>query len=174
VTQWTNAILVPQGGPRAPQDDMLMKLISNMVKVFLYLGLKDVRREVGSEHSDALKRLAAVGPKKQAKLQRRLESLYDRITVGPAAAPTLPPALGIAGIRAPHWRRGHFRAQPCGPARSARKLIFVAPILIHAERLSGQAPPPKAYELTTGRARPSRAAGGQQQTKQRTQPQECA
>jgi hypothetical protein len=142
-----------------------MKLISNMMKVFLYLGLKEARREVSSEHSDALKRLAAVGPKKQAKLQRRLNSLYDRITVGPATLPTIPSTLGAAGIRAPHWRRGHFRSQPCGPARSSRKLIFVAPILIHADRLGGHAPPPKVYELTTGRARPSRAASGRQQTK---------
>jgi hypothetical protein len=151
-----------------------MKLINNMVKVFLYLGLKDARREVSSEHSDALKRLAAVGPKKQAKLQRRLDSLYDRIAVGPVSAPMMPSTLGAAGSRAPHWRRGHFRAQPCGPARSSRKLIFVAPILIHADRLDGQAPPPKAYELTTSRVRPSRAAGGQQQTKQRSQPQDRA
>lgn len=165
VTQWADAILVPQGRQRTPEDDVLMKLISNMVKVFLYLGLKDARREMSPEHSDALKRLAAVGPKKQAKLQRRLDSLYDHITVGPADAPTSPPALGTIGTRAPHWRRGHFRAQACGPARSLRKLIFVAPILIHADRLGGQVPPLKAYELTTGRIRASRAASGQQQTK---------
>lgn len=174
VTQWADAILAPQGGVRTPQDDVTMKLINNMVKVFLYLDLKDARKEVSPEYSDALKRLAAVGPKKQAKLQRRLETLYDRITVGPASAPAMPAALGTAGIRAPHWRRGHFRAQPCGPARSSRKLIFVAPILIHAYRLSGQAPPPKVYGLTTDRARPPRAAGRQQQTKQRIQPQERA
>jgi hypothetical protein len=163
--QWTNAILRPQGGKPTLQDAVLMKLISNMVKVFLYLGLKDARREVSSEHSDALKRLAAVGPKKQAKLQRRLDSLYDRIAVGPATSPTIPSTLGAAGIRAPHWRRGHFRVQPCGPARSSRKLIFVAPILIHADQLGGHAPPPKVYELTTGRARPLCAASGRQQTK---------
>jgi hypothetical protein len=174
VTQWADAILAPPGRQRTPQDDVLMKLISNMVKVFLYLGLKDARKEVSSEYSDALKRLVAVGPKKQAKLQRHVASLYDRITVGPADVPTLPPALGTAGIRAPHWRRGHFRSQPSGPARSSRKLIFVAPILIHAEQLNGQVPPPKAYELTTDRARPSRTAGRQQQTKQRIQPQERA
>jgi hypothetical protein len=160
VTQWTDAILAPHG-QRTPQDDVLMKLINNMVKVFLYLGLKDARRAMSSEYSAALKRLAAVGPKKQAKLRRRLESLYDRITVGPAGAPTLPQVPGTVGIRAPHWRRGHFRAQPCGPARSSRKLIFVAPILIHADRLSGQAPPPKTYELATGHARPSLAAAGE-------------
>jgi hypothetical protein len=174
VTQWIDAILVPQGRQRTPEDDLLMKLINNMVKVFLYLGLKDARREMSSEYSDALKRLGAVGPKKQAKLQRHIASLYDHITVGPASVPAIPPAPGTAGIRAPHWRRGHFRAQPCGPARSSRKLIFVAPILIHADRLGSQAPPPKAYELTTGRVQPSRAACGQQQTKQRIQPQERA
>lgn len=174
VTQWTDAILMPQGGQRTPHDDALMKLINNMVKVFLYLGLKDARKELGTEHSATLKRLAAVGPKKHAKLQRRLESLYDRITVGPASAPAIPPASGAACSRAPHWRRGHFRAQPCGPARSSRKLIFIAPLLIHADRLGAQAPPPKAYEVTTGRAGPSRVAGGQQKTKQRIQPQEGA
>jgi hypothetical protein len=174
VTQWADAILAPPGHQRTSQDEVLIKLISNMVKVFLYLGLKDARKEVSSEYSEALKRLAAVGPKKQAKVQRRLESLYDRITVGPASTPAMPAAPGTVGIRAPHWRRGHFRAQPCGPARSSRKLIFVAPILIHADRLGGQAPPPKAYELTTGRVRPSRAAGRQQQTKQRIQPRDHA
>lgn len=170
--QWSDAILAPPGHQRTTQDDVLMKLISDMVKLFLYLGLKDARKEVRPEHSDALKRLAAVGPKKQAKVQRRLESLYDRITVGPASAPAVPAAPGTADIRAPHWRRGYFRSQPCSPARNSRKLIFVAPILIYAERLSDQAPRPKAYELTTGRARPSRAAGRQQQTKQRIQPRE--
>lgn len=122
----------------------------------------------------ANKRLTAVGPKKQAKLQRHIASLYDRITVGPASAPALPPGVGTAGIKAPHWRRGHFRAQPCSPARNSRKLLFVAPILIHADQLSGQAPPPKAYALTTGRAQPPRAAVGQQQTKRRLKHQERA
>lgn len=153
VIEWAEGILTPENGQRASDDDVLIQLINNMVKVFLYLGLKEARKEVNTEHSAALKRLAGVGPKKQAKLQRRMDSLYDRITVGPASAPAILPAPGAAGIRAPHWRRGHFRAQPCGPARSSRKLIFVAPILIHADQLGGQAPPPKAYELTTGRAR---------------------
>lgn len=154
VMEWVEGILTPENGQRATDDDVLIKLINNMVKVFLYLGLKDARKEVNTEHSAALKRLAGVGPKKQAELQRRIDSLYDRITVGPASAPAILTAPGAAGIRAPHWRRGHFRAQPCGPARSSRKLIFVAPILIHADQLGGQAPAPKAYELTTGRARP--------------------
>lgn len=168
VVQWARGILMGQDVHRTPDDDPLMKLINNMVKVFLYLGLKDARKEVNTEHSDALKRLAGVGPKKHAKLQRRLDTLYDHITVGPASAPAILLVPGATGIRAPHWRRGHFRAQPCGPARSSRKLIFVAPILIHADRLDGQPPPPKAYELTTGRARNDVAVSGA--TTQRIQP----
>jgi len=168
VTEWVNGILTPHGGQRTPQDEVLMKLINSVVKVFLYLGLKDARKEINTDYSVALKRLAGVGPKKQAKLQRRLDSLYDRITIGPASAPTILPAPGAAGIRAPHWRRGHFREQPCGPARSSRKLIFVAPILIHADRMGRQAPPPKAYELTTGQANSEVAVAGA--TKQRIHP----
>lgn len=154
VMEWAEGILAPENGHRSADDDVLIKLINNMVKVFLYLGLKDARKELKPEHSIALKRLAGVGPKKQAKLRRRLNALYDRIMVGPASTPGVMPPPGTHGIRAPHWRRGHFRAQPCGPARSSRKLIFVAPVLIHAGRLGDTAPPPKTYELTTGHSRP--------------------
>ncbi len=130
------------------------------VNVFLCLSLKNTRKEVNTEHSAAFKRLTGVGPKKHAKLQRSLDNLYDHITVGPVVAPAILLARGVTGIRAPPWRRGHFRAQPCDPARSSRKLIFVAPILIHADRLDGRPPPPKAYELTTGLARNDVAVSG--------------
>jgi hypothetical protein len=153
-TQWADAILMSQGGQRAPDDNGLMKLINNMVKVFLHLGLTDARKELDTEYSVALKRSATVGPENQARLQRRLEPLYDRIVVGPVSTPAIPAVRSTADAQAPHWRRGHFRVQPCGPARSSRKLIFVAPILIHADRFGGQAPPPKLYELTAGRTRP--------------------
>lgn len=152
VTDWVDSILVPHTGKRTAGDESLLKLINYMVKVFLYLGLKDARKVVGTEYSAALGRLAALGPKKQAKMQRRLESLYDRITVGPATIPAVGATHADHASRAPHWRRGHFRSQPCGPARSARKLIFVAPILIRADRLGNEAPRPKSYELTLGRA----------------------
>ena len=36
-----------------------------------------------------------------------------------------------------HWRRGHFRRQPYGLARSSRKLIFVKPVLVNAHRFQG-------------------------------------
>jgi hypothetical protein len=154
VTEWVDGIAGSRDGQRSAQDDAFVKLLNYMVKVFLYLGLKDARKEVGTDYSTMLKRLAALGPKKHAKAQRRLEHLYDRIRVGPANMPATHTAREGATGRAPHWRRGHFRMQPCGPSWSSRKLIFVAPILIHADRLGDEAPRPKPYELTAGRARP--------------------
>ena len=135
LAEWVDAILIAQNGARAPQDDALVRLLNYVVKVFLYLGLKDARKEVGNEYSNAVQRLAALGPKKQAKVRRRLDALYDRITVGPASlAKSAETDSGTLHI-APHWRRGHFRLQPCGPSRSNRKLIFVSPILVRADRL---------------------------------------
>jgi len=44
--------------------------------------------------------------------------------------------IGIAtldhGHVASHWRRGHWRNQAHGPARSLRKLIWVMPVLVGA------------------------------------------
>ena len=35
--------------------------------------------------------------------------------------------------------------QPCGAGKQQHKLIFVAPVLVHAEQLQGEAPTPKLY-----------------------------
>ena len=44
---------------------------------------------------------------------------------------------GDGSARRTHWRRGHFRRQVCGHARSARKLIFIKPIFVNAHRFQG-------------------------------------
>lgn len=153
VRDWVNAISLFEHGHPAAADDDRIRVINYLVKVFLYLGLKDARKASCTEYSTALKQLATRGPKKQAKIQRRLAALYDRVTVGPASVPPPPMADDIAAQVAPHWRRGHFRQQAHGPARSERKLIFVAPILVRADKLNDEAPRPKAYTLTAGSVR---------------------
>lgn len=37
----------------------------------------------------------------------------------------------------PYWRRGHFPMQTFGPQHSLRKVIFIAPTLVSADRLGG-------------------------------------
>ena len=37
----------------------------------------------------------------------------------------------------PHWRRGHYRQQPCGIKLSERKLVFIKPVLVRSNLFSG-------------------------------------
>jgi hypothetical protein len=120
--------------------------VSYVVRVFLYMALKQARVMPHREYDEALHRAAGLGERKRAKLLQRSASLYDGIRVGPES---LPPGAseGVAGGSvAPHWRRGHFRMQPFGTGMQQRKLIFVAPALIHAEQLQGHVPAPKSYQ----------------------------
>ncbi|MGB7988144.1 MAG: hypothetical protein WCF44_02030 [Candidatus Methylophosphatis roskildensis] len=43
------------------------------------------------------------------------------------------------GEVSPHLRRGHFRMQPHGPQMSLRKVIFIAPTWVRADRLASSA-----------------------------------
>jgi hypothetical protein len=47
----------------------------------------------------------------------------------------------------PHWRRGHWRSQPCGPARSERKRIAIPSVLVNGHLFLGS----PADTLTTYR-----------------------
>lgn len=109
-------------------------------------------RLVEAIFNSLLERLQRVSGKKQGKLMRQSSRLYDRIVVGPDR---LPPAMNMDHTNgpavSPHWRRGHFRMQAHGPHNSLRKLMFIAPVLVAAERLSGEreAPAPKRYGVAT-------------------------
>ncbi len=39
----------------------------------------------------------------------------------------------------PHWRRGHWRAQPCGPGRAERRRVAIPSVLVNAHRFAGAA-----------------------------------
>jgi hypothetical protein len=108
----------------------LMRLCT---KIFLYWHLEQSRHVEECPYSQVMRQLSRTGPKKSAKLQRQARKLYDRTLLGPI---TLPLHLhGIHGDITPHWRRGHFRMQPHGPSMALRKLIFIAPTLVRADRL---------------------------------------
>lgn len=126
-----------------PED--MRSFVSYVVKVFLYLTLKDARRVSHSEFSAMQRRIESVGTKKRGKLTQRMASLYDGIVVGPSTLTSPPINHTSAHGVTPHWRRGHFRMQPHGQGNRLRKLIFVAPLLVHADHLSDEIPSPRAY-----------------------------
>ncbi|ABE47337.1 hypothetical protein [Polaromonas sp. JS666] len=129
--EWVAAIAANHpDGPAVLPD--AIRLVSHLAKTFLYLGMKEARARNLNDHTELKARLARVERKKQGKLEKRLQRLYDRIIVGPDALPQElrqgPAAHGVS----PHWRRGHFRQQAHGLANSLRKLIFVRPTLVAA------------------------------------------
>jgi len=119
--------------------------VSYVVRVFLYMALKQACVLPHRDYDEAQRRAAGLGERKRAKMLQRAASLYNGILVGPEALPATDAAGGTGSGVAPHWRRRHFRMQHFGVDNQQRKLIFVAPVLIHAELLQGQVPEPKPY-----------------------------
>jgi hypothetical protein len=148
--QWMVWVLGAANG-RLDDDcrEAMHALVSYVVKLFLYMGLKNARRVERNDHDDVLKQAKGLGESKRDRLLKRMASLYNAIVVGPETLPAQSTSCGGGSAVAPHCRRGHFRMQLCGSGRQERKLIFVAPVLINAEQLQGGAPVPKAYCVDT-------------------------
>jgi hypothetical protein len=112
----------------------ITELVGHVAKVFLYLNWKGARQVLRKDYSDAQVSLVLMGKKKQAKLSRRIATLYDRIVVGPDSLPDADVANGpdwATGQAAlAHWQSGQFRIQAQGNGSRESKLIFVAPRLL--------------------------------------------
>ena len=114
-----------------------------LVKILLYLSLDHVPIAQDQAYSSAPRELAGLGKRRRQERLTEIGRLYDRYIVGPAVLEEHDVerggATGAGGEVRPHWRRGHFRMQAHGPGFSQRKLIFVMPMLVRADRLVGVA-----------------------------------
>jgi len=111
--------------------EAMVPMVELCAKVMLYLQTPNAVRIDEMRDDEAIARLARVSGKKASRIERKLASRYNRIIVGPAHIPE-----HAGGQLTPHWRRGHMRMQAHGPQFSLRKLIFIAPTLIRADRLN--------------------------------------
>jgi hypothetical protein len=146
VGEWLSGVLLAFPGQSEGEFHQPMHAaVSYVVRVFLYMALTQARVVKHAEYDEALRRAAGLGNRKRAKLLQRSASLYNSILVGPESLPSTAAAGGTGHGVAAHWRRGHFRMQPHGAGNQQRKLVFIAPVLIHAEHLQGEVPAPKSY-----------------------------
>ncbi|MET3115812.1 hypothetical protein AAKU64_000015 [Undibacterium sp. GrIS 1.8] len=145
LSDWVRQLADKEKSIKIVDQKQITDLVNYVAKVFLYLGLKEARHIQINDYSDAQQRMQGIGPKKQAKLGRKITSLYDRIMVGPQGLIATHQYDVSGHAVAPHWRRGHFRMQTHGVGSKERKLIFVAPVLVRADRLKDEQPSPKAY-----------------------------
>ena len=112
--------------PQHPAENLDRYMYRDMSWRFRHVSL--------TPHGDELRRLQGMGPRKAAKLRRQTKRLYDRVVLGPD---TLPAHLrGASGEMSPHWRRGHFRMLAHGLRLSLRKVMFISPTIVRADRLT--------------------------------------
>jgi hypothetical protein len=146
VGEWLNGVLLAVTGQSEDEFHQPMHAaVSYVVRVFLYMALAQARVVKHTEYDEVLRRAAGLGNRKRAKLLQRSASLYNSILVGPESLPSTAAAGGTGNGVAAHWRRGHFRMQPHGAGSQQRKLVFIAPVLVHAEHLQDEVPAPKSY-----------------------------
>ena len=125
------------------------KAVHQLAKVMLYLNLPEAEQVRRPDRSELLQRLRGLGPKKAARLQRKLARAYDRIVIGGRRE-----AEGSAGAAAgdapgsvrPHWRRGHFRRIRFGEGLAESRLGWIRPVLVNAAEAFG-AVSVKGYEV---------------------------
>lgn len=63
---------------------------------------------------------------------RRQAAAAQALALAPARARLLGEAIQTGRTISTHFRRGHFKVQPRGLARSLRKHIFIAPIVVNS------------------------------------------
>ncbi|MEQ5844269.1 hypothetical protein N0A02_32935 (plasmid) [Paraburkholderia acidicola] len=118
------------------------RVLDYTIKMLLYLASGEARVIHDRAYTNAPRNLSGLGRRKRTERLAQIELLYDRHVVGPAVLDTLPYERSLADdtnreVRG-HWRRPHFRMQPHGPQASLRKLIFVGPTIVRADRLGLQ------------------------------------
>jgi hypothetical protein len=128
--------------PRPEEVAMSTAVIAQLAKVLLYLNLPEAEQQPLPERSELERRLRQLGPKKAARLKRRLPTAYDRILIGPTRATpseAAPAATGSEPHRSlrPHWRRGHFRRIRYGEQLSESRLGWIRPVLVNASEAFG-------------------------------------
>jgi hypothetical protein len=118
--------------------------IAELAKVLLYLNLPDAEKRRLTERTDLQKRIQGLGPKKAAKLARKLTTAYDRILIGPSETEADTAGATPGGIARerdrhvkPHWRRGHFRRIRFGEGLAESRLGWIQPVLVNAAELTG-------------------------------------
>ncbi|AXV70345.1 hypothetical protein CJO74_14245 [Ralstonia solanacearum] len=115
------------------------QVLDYAIKMLLYLTVREPQVVHDRAYTNAPRTFSGLGKRRRAKRLAEIEQLYDRHIVGPAILDVeLSSGLPTEGtpreVRG-HWRRPHFKMQPHGPHSSLRKLAFIGPTIVRADRL---------------------------------------
>jgi len=117
------------------------QVMDYVVKVLLYLNCEGAQIRELTPYSSAPRVFPGLGRRKREARLAEVEQLYDRFVLGPEhglqTSEQMANGTNSGFEVSAHWRRGHFRLQPHGPHASLRKVMFIMPTLVRADRLAG-------------------------------------
>ncbi|HBO0987422.1 TPA: hypothetical protein SL402_002470 [Pseudomonas aeruginosa] len=124
---------------RRKQQERWRGTLDYAIKLLLYLKARDADVVADRAYTDAPRDFAGLGRRRRAERLEEIEQLYDRFIVGPAVvdrslAEQLP-SKGHGGQVPTHWRGPYFKMQHYGARNAHRRLLFVGPALVRADRL---------------------------------------
>lgn len=138
---WPDDGSVPPTPERQRDAAWWRNILDYVAKVMLYLSLDDAQVQEVRAYTNAPRTFPGLGKRKREEKLAQVEMLYDRYLVGPTVvnSPIVPDGNGVSsdGQVRSHWRRGHFRQIPYGPKSSLRRVQFIMPTLVRADRLGG-------------------------------------
>jgi hypothetical protein len=116
---------------------------SRVTKALFYLHVDRKTQLVQKPAAELEKRLESIGAKKQSKVNKQVNKVYDRILIGPLQyipmAERFDAEDKIKGRRAPHYRRGYFGLRWVGTGQAkTTELVRVKEAIIHEHLLTNR------------------------------------
>ena len=123
--------------------ELMERLALNFCLMLTHLGVK----EVGHLHPDEAKRHRKLARSKYTEEREFGEAhalgdfigldFQQHVRLHEVEEPVAEWKGGTHRTPKPHWRRGHWKRQPCGVRRSQRKLVFVKPTFVNPHHFQG-------------------------------------
>ena len=125
------------------QSEVIQRVALNFGLLMTYYGVRDRGPVDPQSHATHLRNARRKNQGKGERARRLLDAeinvieFKQDVVVYDRSETQRTDSEGDGSVKRTHWRRGHFRRQVCGHARSARRLIFIKPILVNAHRFQG-------------------------------------
>lgn len=129
--------MAPNLEPVRPLSRLALHVALNMCLALTNWGYKTEPLSPAQRRDD--ERMSGEDSERGRRARRRLRESLDRvgfvreIIVRRSPSCKEKGAVATGKTVAPHWVRGHWKMQPCGPRHSLRKRTFVAPYLVHPD-----------------------------------------
>jgi len=126
----------------------LVPVFEQVIKILLFMNVKQARVRDEDPRESLEAQLKTAPRKKKAYLKKQIAQAHRTIHISRhVETDELGEQLSVTSRSvSPHMRRGHFRHVAHGPGRTERKLTFIPPTLVNADKLAGTVQP-KDYQL---------------------------